>query len=58
MALSEWMRSVRAVRDILAVAYSAPGVNTTCRIAYRPPITVSLFLLAVSVSYFNRTLWH
>jgi len=44
MAPSEWMRSVRAVRDTPVADYSAPGVNTTCRVAYRPPIAVSLFL--------------
>jgi len=41
MAPSEWTSSVRAVRDTPVAVYSAPGVNTTRRIAYRPPIAVS-----------------
>jgi len=57
MAPSEWTRSVRAVRDTLVADYSAPGLNTTHRVAYRPPIAVSPFLLALLVSYFKRTLW-
>jgi len=57
MAASEWTRSVRAVRDTPVADYSAPGVNTTRRAAYRPPIAVSPFLLALSVSYFRQTLW-
>ena len=57
MAPSEWMRSVRAVRDTPVADYSAPGVNTTRRVAYRPPIAVSPFLLALSVSYFKQTVW-
>jgi hypothetical protein len=57
MALSEWTRSVRAVGDTPVADYSAPGINTTCRVTYLPPIAVSSFLLALSVSYFKRTLW-
>jgi len=57
MAPSEWTRSVRAVRDTPVADYSAPGVNTTRRVAYRPPIAVSQFLLALLVSYFKHTLW-
>jgi len=58
MAASEWTRSVRAVRDTPVPDHSAPGVNTTCCVAYRPPIAVSPFLLALSaVSYFRQTLW-
>ena len=57
MALSEWTRSVRAVRDTPVADYSAPGVKTTRRIAYRPPIAISRFLLALSVSNFKQTLW-
>jgi len=56
-AASEWTRSVRAVRDTPVAEYSAPGVNTTRRVAYRPPIAVSPFLLALSVSYIKQTLW-
>jgi len=44
MATSEWTRSVRAVRDTPVADYSAPGVNTTRRVAHRPPIAVSPFL--------------
>jgi hypothetical protein len=51
MAPSEWTRSVRAVRDSPVADYSAPGLNTTRRIAYRPPIAVSPFLVALSGSY-------
>ena len=51
IAPSEWTRSVRAVRDTPVADYSAPGANTTRRVAYRPPIVVSPFLLALSVSY-------
>ena len=44
MAPSEWTRSVRAVRDPPVADYSAPGVNTTRRVAHRPPIAVSPFV--------------
>ena len=57
MALTEWMRSVRAVRDTPVADYTAPGINTTRRVAYRSPIAVSPFLLALSVYYFTQTLW-
>ena len=57
LAASEGMRSVRAVRATPVADYSAPGVNTTRRVAYRPPIAISPFLLALSVSYFKQTLW-
>jgi hypothetical protein len=50
MAPPEWMRSVRAVSDTPVAEYFAPGLNTTRRIAYRPAIAVSPFLLALSVS--------
>jgi hypothetical protein len=36
MAVSEWTRSIRAVRDSPVADYSAPGDNTMRRIAYRP----------------------
>ena len=57
MAVSEWTRSVTAVRDTPVVGYTAPGVNTTRRVAYRPPIALSPFLLALSVSYCKQTIW-
>jgi len=58
MAPSEWTCSVRAIRHTPVADYSAPGVNTTRRVAYRPPIAVSPFLFAHSVPYFKQTLWH
>jgi hypothetical protein len=57
MAPSEWTRSVRAVRDTPVADYSAPGINTTRRVVYRPPIAVLLSLRVLSVSYFKRSLW-
>ena len=57
MALSEWTRSVRGVRDTPVADYSTPGVNTTRQVVYRPPIAVSLSLRVLSVSYFKRSLW-
>jgi hypothetical protein len=57
MTPSEWTRSVRGVRDTPVAAYSAPSTNTTLLVAYRPPIAVSPFPLALSVSNFKRTLW-
>ena len=57
MARSEWTRSGRAVRDTTVADYSTPGVKTTRRVTYRPPITISPFLLGLSVSYFKQTLW-
>ena len=50
MALSEWTRSVRAVRDTPVADYSTPGVNATRRVAYCSPNAVWPFLLAQSVS--------
>jgi len=57
MALSEWTHSVIAVRDTPVADYSTRGLNTMCRVAYRPLIAVSPFLFALSVLYFKRTLW-
>jgi len=57
MAASEWTRSVRAVRDAPVEDYSAAGVKTTRRVAYRPLFPVSQLNLAVSVSYSKQTLW-
>ena len=56
-ALSEWTCSLRAIRDSLEADYSWPRVNTTCPVSYHPPITVSPFPLALSVSCFKQTLW-
>ena len=49
MAPLEWTRSIRVVRDTPVADYSAPGVNTTQHVAYRLPIAISPFLLALSV---------
>jgi len=57
MAPSEWTRSVRVVSDTPVADYSAPGINSTRRIPYRPLIAVSLFLPVLSVFYFKRSLW-
>jgi len=56
MVASEWTHAVRAVRDTPVADHSAPGINSRCRVAYRPPIAVSPFLLALSVSSFKQTL--
>ena len=58
MAPSEWMHYIRAVRDTPVADYSAPGVNTTRRVAYCPLIAVSQFLLALSGCYLNKTVRH
>jgi hypothetical protein len=57
MAASEWTCSVNAVRDTPVADYSAPGINTTRRVAYCPLIGISLFLLALLVFYFQQTHW-
>jgi len=58
MAPSQRTRSIWVVRDIPVVACSAPGIDTTRHVAYRPPIAVSPFVLALSVSWFEPTLTH
>jgi len=57
VAPPEWMRSIRGVRDTPVADYTMRGVNTTRRVAYRPPIAVSPCLPALSVSYFKQTVW-
>jgi len=57
MAPLESTGSVRAVSDTWLADYPRPGVNTTHRVASCPPIAVSPFLLALTVSYFKQTLW-
>jgi len=57
MALLEWRWSLKAIRDIPGAAQFVPGMDATRRIECRPPCAVSLFLLALSISYFERTLW-
>jgi len=58
MAPLEWTRSVSAVRDTPVADYSVSSSNTTCRVAYHPPIAVSLFFLVLLVCYFKQSLWH
>jgi hypothetical protein len=48
---------LRQIRQIPGADYFLPCINTTCRVAYRPPIASSPFPLAPSVSYFEQTLW-
>ena len=57
MAPAEWTCSVRAVRDTPVADYCALGVNTTRRVACRPPTAVSPFHLALWISDCKRTLW-
>jgi hypothetical protein len=45
---------VRATRNTTLAKFSAPGLNTIRHVAYRPSIAVSLFLLALLVSYFTQ----
>jgi hypothetical protein len=45
MAPSERPRSIRALRDTLVGYDSVPAFNTTRRVAYRPPIAVSLLVV-------------
>jgi len=48
---------LRAVTDTLLADYSAPSLNTKRPVAYCPPIAVSTFVFAISVSDHKRTLW-
>jgi len=54
---SESTRCIRAIRDTPVADYSAPSFNTTQRIAYCPPITVSTCLLALSVCNLRWKHW-
>jgi hypothetical protein len=56
MAASEWTCGVGAVRDNPVVNYSLARVITWCHIAYGPLMTISLFLVALSIYYVTRTL--
>ena len=56
IAPSAWTRSARAVRDTPVADYSAPCVNTTHSVVYRPQIAVSLSVRIRLVSYFKRSL--
>ena len=58
MAGSERTRSVKAIRDTMVAEYSMPAVNPTPLCLYRPPMSVSLFPLALSVSDLKQALWH
>jgi hypothetical protein len=57
MASSEWMSSVTDFRDTTVAEDSAPSINTMPSFWYRPPITVSLFLHVLSVTYCKRSHW-
>jgi hypothetical protein len=57
IALSEWTRSARAIRDTAMEHKSAAGVNTAHWVAYCPLISVLPFHFALSLSYFNWTVW-
>jgi len=57
MAPYKWMRCVRSITDTPMAGYAAPGINAMSQVANCPPISVSPFLLALSVFYFIRTLW-
>ena len=57
IALSEWTRSIRGVRDTQVAADSAPGVNTRRHVIYHPRFAVSPLLPALSVTKLKRTLW-
>jgi hypothetical protein len=48
---------VRAVRDATVKGYNTPGINNTGPFAYCPLMAVSPFLLTLSDSYFEQTLW-
>jgi hypothetical protein len=58
MAQSKWTPSIGAVRVTPVTEYSVPGVNTTRRIVYRPPLAVWPSLRVHSVFCFERSLWH
>jgi hypothetical protein len=51
MPTSDWTRSVRALRDIPVADFSAPSVNTTRRVVYRPPILLFRYPLASGLQY-------
>jgi len=57
IARSEWTRCIRAVRDSPVGEYSTAGIDNTRRVACRPAITVSPFLLALLVSYCKQRLY-
>ena len=57
MTESDWMRSIRAVRDTPVADHSAPGANTTRCVIHRPSIAVLPFLPTLSVSYCKQNLW-
>jgi len=57
MTLSEWMRSVRAIKDTPVAEYSVPGIDSIRRVPYRRQIAVLPFHLILSDSNFERSLW-
>jgi len=50
-------KGIRTVRDTPVAGYSKPGINTTHRAAYCPPIAISQFLLVPSVTRFEWSCW-
>jgi len=57
MVPSERTHSVRAIWENEVADYSTPGINSMRCIPYRPLITVSLFLLVLSVSKCKWSHW-
>jgi len=55
MAASEWTCSVRAVWDTLGADDSVSGINPTGCIAYHTVIPASPFVIALLVSYLERS---
>jgi len=51
------MRCIRTVTDTPVADCSAAGPNMTHRVEYRHPIAISTVHIALSVSYFKRTVW-
>lgn len=56
-----WVRVLtlcHTLMDTPVADFSAPRVNATRRVAYRPPIAISPFHLALSVFSCKQRLWH
>jgi len=57
MAASDWMRSIRGVRDTPVANYSPPSVNTMHHFAYRPLIAISSRSVGLQFQTDRLTLW-
>jgi len=57
MVISEWTRSIKAVRELPVAENTTPGVNTTRCVAFFPLIAVSPFAFTISVTHFEWQLW-